>query len=45
MIEPLITQGSYDFAEIAVNHASAAGLLASKPDDRMEMEEIIIVWN
>jgi hypothetical protein len=39
-IEPLITQGSHGFAEIAVNQGSAAEAFRLKAGDRIELEEI-----
>ena len=45
-IEPLITHGRHGlFQKLPSTGLLPPGLLASKPDDRMEMEEIIIVWN
>ena len=39
-IEPLITQGSHGFAEIAVNQGNAAEAFCLKAGDRIELEEI-----
>ena len=39
-IEPLITQGSHGFAEIAVNQGNAAEVFCLKAGDRVELEEI-----
>ena len=39
-IEPLITQGSHGFVEIAVNLGSAAEAFCLKAGDRIELEEI-----
>jgi len=39
-IEPLITQGSHGFAEIAVNQGNAAEAFCLKAGDRVELEEI-----
>lgn len=39
-IEPLITIGSHGFAEIAVNHGSAADAFCLKAGDRLTLEEI-----
>ncbi|MDD2754555.1 MAG: SAM-dependent chlorinase/fluorinase [Methanothrix sp.] len=39
-IEPLITQGSHGYAEIAVNQGNAAEAFCLKAGDRIELEEI-----
>jgi hypothetical protein len=39
-IEPLITQGSHGFVEIAVNQGNAAEAFCLKAGDRIELEEI-----
>ncbi len=39
-IEPLITQGSHGFAEIAVNSGNAAEVFCLQAGDRIELEEI-----
>ncbi len=39
-IEPLITQGSHGFAEIAVNQGNAAEAFCLNAGDRIELEEI-----